>query len=107
MSKLFSDDAPDTATHPAVALRGPVIRNRKKHPLHPEEIKRRLREKAAADLVPHGYGRGTSWLLKLWRLDTDERQIRSLRGDYKVVCELRDKAMATGNYAKAWLELCL
>lgn len=100
MSKLFSPD--DTFSPKVRSLHdAQIIRHRRKNPLHPEEIQRRLRARAA-DSFPKPEER--EWLLILWRPD-GTKHFSDLEGSYQQACSGRDDIMQSGEYDKAWLIL--
>lgn len=93
MSRLFVTDTPTVPKRVVVDLtQAKIIRNRKKNPLHPEEIERQLRERASQLLSAKPTPK--EWLLILWIDDpiTKERTKRysDLIGEYDKVIKYRD-----------------
>lgn len=82
----------------------PILRqNRRGGPLHPEEIARRLRERAAratAGVGPTPYG----WLVLLYP-EGEKRIVRKtdVNATYEDACALRDRELAWAGPCDAWI----
>lgn len=72
MSCLFSADKPEPRK---ARIHGPILRKRRKQPLHPEEIEKRLREKAVEEMPKTGWHWPFGWVLLLWKKDGTKRKI--------------------------------
>lgn len=105
MSRLSDPDDVRASLRKVAA--SPVIKNRKRKPLHPEEIARRLTEKAkaASESYPvEGWQWRYGWLLILWDYDGN-KHIEHLKPEvsYADALEIGEEREASGDYEKAWL----
>lgn len=101
MSRLSDPDEHYDARPKVV---GPVLRRRRKRPLHPETIHDLLRAKVVSETPPAGWSWPHGWLLILW--ETSGRKLYrdlSPKLSYEQACEERDEEMSSGDYDKAWL----
>lgn len=81
-----------------------TLQRRRKKPLHPDAIEDRLRRKAASTLPDRGWSWPYGWLLISWDLQGVKyyHQLPPSMA-YREAEEIRNDAMATGLYEKAWL----
>jgi hypothetical protein len=82
---------------------GPIIRNRKRRPLHPEEIQKRLRDRANANVVlrtPTAFG----WLVILYP-DAGGRIVRETGegATYEDAHDLLEKEQRWTGPCDAWI----
>lgn len=93
MSKLSFTDAPDSPSLRPPHV-GPVLRRRRKKPLHPEEIHARLRDKSIQEMPKTGWHWPFGWLLILWCADGTKRyRDLSSKYTYADAVEARDEEL--------------